>query len=78
VIVEKYQPYILTVHELKILFNAIDSIKPNFESPDRTFIIPVLFRMMFCCGMHPPNPLHFKVEDINPDNRSMFFRQSKN
>lgn len=75
--VEKYQPYIFTDCELQTLFHEIDSIPPHFEAPNKEFIVPVLFRMMFCCGMRPSEPLHLKVDDVNLDNGNIFIRQSK-
>ncbi|MVX67357.1 tyrosine-type recombinase/integrase [Clostridium chromiireducens] len=75
--VEKYQPYIFTDCELQTLFHSIDSIPSHFESPNKEFIVPVLFRMMFCCGMRPSEPLHLRVEDVNLDNGKIFIRQSK-
>jgi integrase len=75
--VEKFYPYIFTDSELQILFNAIDSIPPHFSAPNKELIVPVLFRMMFCCGMRPSEPLHLKVEDVNLNNGMLFIRQSK-
>lgn len=75
--IEKYRPYIFTDFELQTLFHAIDSIPPHFEAPNREIIVPLLFRMMFCCGMRPSEPLHLKLEDVNLDNGNIFIRQSK-
>lgn len=76
--VEHYRPYIFTDAELLTLFQAIDTIPPCFEAPDREIIVPVLFRMMYCCGMRPAEPLHLRKEDIDIDSGEIYIRQSKN
>ena len=48
-----YHPYIFTDTELTALFNAFDTIQPHPYGPNREYIFPVLFRMMYCCGMRP-------------------------
>lgn len=75
--IDKYRPYIFTDIELQTLFNAIDSIPLHFESPNREIVVPVLFRMMFCCGLRPSEPLHLKSEDVDLKNGNIFIRQSK-
>ena len=75
--VERYRPYIFTDEELPALFDAFDGMKPCFEAPKREFIVPVLFRMMYCCGMRPSEPLHLCTEDIDLRNGEIYIRQSK-
>lgn len=75
--VERYTPYTFTDEELQTLFHAIDSVPANFEAPNRELIVPVLFRMMFCCGMRPGEPLHLKREDVDLASGNIFVRKSK-
>ena len=75
--VRHYQPYIFSDDELCVLFHSIDCLAPCFEAPDREFIVPVLFRMMYCCGMRPSEPLHLLTEDINLRDGDIYIRQSK-
>lgn len=75
--VERYQPYIFSDKELTILFDSIDCLSPCFEAPKREFIVPVLFRMMYCCGLRPAEPLHLRSEDIDLANGDIYIRQSK-
>jgi integrase len=63
--------------ELQILFHAIDSVPANHEAPNRELIVPVLFRMMFCCGMRPAEPLHLKREDVDLSSGDILVRESK-
>jgi integrase len=72
-----YTPYIFTDAELQKLFEAFDTLHPHFESPEREFIVPVLFRMMYCCGMRPSEPLKLLFEDVNLQTGEIYIRQSK-
>jgi len=72
-----YRPYIFTDDELQKLFESFDMLQPYFESPEREIIVPVLFRMMYCCGMRPAEPLKLLFEDINLQTGEIYIRQSK-
>lgn len=75
--VVRYTPYIFTDYELQKLFEAFDILKPYFESPEREYIVPVLFRMMYCCGMRPAEPLKLLYNDVNLKTGEIYIRQSK-
>jgi len=75
--VEHFQPYIFTDEELSCLFEAIDSIPSSFEAPQKEFIVPALFRMMYSCGMRPAEPLHLYTEDVDLSKGDIYIRQSK-
>ena len=74
---ERYRPYIFNDGELSGLFQAIDSLPPHHKSPRREIIVPVLFRMMYCCGMRPSEPLRLRSEDIDLRNGDIYIRRSK-
>ena len=69
--------YIFTDHELEIIFNTFDSMEPCKASFHRELINPVLFRMMFCCGMRPAEPLSLKTTDVNLKTGEIIIRQAK-
>jgi integrase len=71
-----YQPYIFHDLELKTFFNAVDSI-PRISNRKREIVLPVLFRLMFTCGMRPAEPLHLLVEDINLKTGDVYIQSSK-
>lgn len=73
----QYIPYILSDDEMKKLFHAFDILSPHFEAPGREIIVPVLFRMMYCCGMRPSEPLNLLCEDIDLHNGDLYIRASK-
>lgn len=60
-----FKPLIYSDDELRQLFEAIDSLKPSVYSPNRNIILPVLFRMIYCCGLRPGEATRLKHEDVN-------------
>lgn len=73
----QYIPYILSDDEMKKLFHAFDTLAPHFEAPGREIIVPVLFRIMYCCGMRPSEPLNLLCEDVDLRNGDIYIRASK-
>ncbi len=73
----KYHPYIFTDKELVSLFDAFDAVRPHPYGPKREYIFPVLFRMMYCCGMRPTEPLRLKTGDVDLRTGGVYIRQSK-
>ena len=75
---DRYLPYIFTDEELQILFQTIDTISPSRKKIyKREIVLPVLFRMMYCCGMRPSEPLHLRMDDIDLDTGDIYIRQTK-
>jgi len=74
---ERYHPYIFNEEELSRLFHAMDTILPHHNKPGKEQIIPVLFRMMYCCGMRPSEPLRLRMNDVNLKSGDIYIRQSK-
>lgn len=74
---EPYIPYIFTDEELRKLFEAIDSLGEEKSSPKREYILPVYFRMLYCCGMRPGEPNRLKREDVNLETGEIYIMQSK-
>jgi len=73
----RFVPYIFTDEELGELFKAFDSAQPHALSPDREFVIPVLFRMMYCCGLRPAEPLNLLYEDVDLESGVIYIRRAK-
>lgn len=73
----RYRPYVFSDYELARLYEAIDNLPPYHTSPKREFIVPVLFRMMYCCGMRPSEPPSLLLEDVNLKSWEVYIRQSK-
>jgi len=63
---QPYVPYVFTDGELLTLFDAIDSIpRCRVKKFRRDLVLPAMFRMMYCCGMRPSEPLHLRSKDVD-------------
>lgn len=74
-----YEPYIFTDEELLELFNAFDSYKASTSNKKfkPEIILSPLFRIMYCCGMRPSEPLHLLCKDVNLKTGDIYIRASK-
>ena len=70
-------PYILSDEELKNFFNATDNISFNKRSPMLEYIIPVIFRLQYACGLRPQEVRLLKVKNFNFDNNTIYIENSK-
>ncbi len=75
--VRKFTPYIYTDTELKGFFSGSDRIPSNGNSPLREYTGPVLFRLMFCCGLRPSEIRLIKREDMDFIKKAVLIRESK-
>lgn len=83
---DQYIPYIFTDIELRVLFKAIDTIDGSeyqhacinhHKRMRRELVLPVLFRLMYCCGMRPSEPTALRCEDIDLKSGDIYIRQTK-
>jgi integrase len=73
----KYEAHIYTTSELRAFFNAIDRCPLSPFSPTRRFVIPVIFRMLFCCGMRSSEARLLMKEDVDLVTGKIIIRESK-
>lgn len=74
-----YEPYIFTDSELRTLFYTIDGYGPstNNKKYKPEIVTAPMFRMMYCCGMRPSEPLSLKCADVNLDSGDIYIRETK-
>lgn len=62
-----FVPYIFTDDELIRLFAAIDRISPSAAQPYKQEVLPVMFRLIYTCGLRPAEARTLKTENIYLD-----------
>jgi len=72
----EYIPYIFTHKEIDRFFQAVDTILPTSRS-NKHESHPLLFRLLYCCGLRISEALHLKISDIAFDKGVLFIRGSK-
>src|SRR5208282_61457 len=73
---DEYIPYIFTHEEIERLLHVVDSIKPHPLS-NKHASYPLLFRLLYCCGLRISEALKTKISDVDVDTGVLFIRESK-
>lgn len=76
----QYIPYIYTVAELKKFFAAIDKDQSpcSYAGPYRRQIMPVIFRMIYMCGLRSSEARLLKIADVDLEHGILTINHSKN
>lgn len=72
-----YVPYIFSKEELKRIFTICDSYPVSNVSPNRHLILPLLFRMLYGCGLRISEALKLKLDDVDLKQGTLFIRDAK-
>jgi integrase/recombinase XerD len=70
-------PYIFSDEELTAFFAAADSMAPHKLSPYREYTVPVLFRLLYCCGLRPHEVRLIRRADVNLETGSIYISDTK-
>lgn len=72
-----YDAHIFTEEELSAFFRAIDKCRKSPFAPYRCYVIPVIFRLVFTCGLRSSEARLLKTSDVNLENGKIYIRSSK-
>lgn len=73
------EPYVYTISELRRLFAVIDTWDPPSHShTNRTVVDPVLFRLLYGCGLRIMEALRLRCSDVDLEAGLLHIRQGKN
>lgn len=77
---KNFVPYIFSHEQIHSFFDAADAMTYHKYSmaPRRHLIMPVLFRMLYCCGLRATEALKLKGEDVDLRRGILTIRDSKN
>lgn len=73
----EHSPYIFSHDEIRRVFKTIDSLSPSCFSIRRHLILPLLFRLLYCCGLRASEALNLKVSDIDFEHGVIFIHDAK-
>jgi integrase/recombinase XerD len=71
-----YIPHIFTHKEIERFFRVVDSIPPHPLS-NKHENYPLLFRLLYCCGLRISEAIHLKIADVDFAKGVLFIRESK-
>lgn len=75
---EKHLPYFFTREEITDFFHSCDHIKRRKENPGRELVIPIIFRLLYCCGLRCKETRTLLCDHVNLEKRYIDILQSKN
>ena len=73
----QYDAHIFTEKELVAFFCAVDNCPQSPFAPYRCFVIPVIFRLLFTCGLRSSEARLLKTSDIELETGKIFIRATK-
>jgi len=73
----RYIPHIYTHQELQAFFVETDKIPYHPNCPAKHLVIPVLFRVLYCCGLRSSEVRKLKVIDFDLRIGKLIIRKSK-
>lgn len=74
----RYVPHIFTDQELQAFFAETDRCGPSpYSGPVRHLVIPVFFRLLYCCGLRSSEARLLNVEDVDLESGQLTLRHSK-
>ncbi len=73
----QYQPHIFTDSELRRIFEASDHLAPSKQNPTCHLVAPILFRLLYTCGLRPTEGRLIKRENVDLEHGTLFIPESK-
>jgi len=73
----RYEAHIYTEREVEAFFRSIDSCPESVYSPVRRYVIPVFFRLLFCCGLRSSEARLLSCKDVDLATGQIMIRESK-
>lgn len=71
-----FKARILTSSELQKFFKILDEYCNTLEK-EKSYVFPVLFRLVYSCGLRISEALNLKTIDFSRENRTIFIEKSK-
>ena len=72
-----FMPYLYSDAELDSFFLATDTMPLHPVAVNRELICPVIFRMLYCCGLRPQEPLKLRRDDVRLSDGTIYIADSK-
>jgi integrase len=73
----RYVPHIFNEAELSAFFQRVDACAYCAEVPYRHLTMPLLFRLLYSCGLRVSEALHLRIADVDPDAGVLTIRDTK-
>ena len=72
------EPHLFSDDQLAEFFAKVDTeVAPTTAFPHKNIIFPVLFRVIYCCGLRSSEACNLRVEDVDLEHGSLTIYRSK-
>jgi len=75
--IERYVPHFFTKEEITAFFRACDNLKPHGAMQARHLVLPVFFRLLYCCGLRTCEARRLRVEEVELPSGNILILGSK-
>lgn len=75
--IPRYVPHLFTQQELKSFFIQTDQYLYKAVSPARHLVVPVIFRVLYCCGLRSSEVTGLKTSDVDLNTGKIIIRKAK-
>lgn len=72
-----FAPFIFTRAQMRAMFAAVDKMPPVREAPGREYLLPFLFRLLYCCGLRIGEALRLELRDVDVERGILHIREGK-
>lgn len=72
-----FVPYIFSQDEIRALLTVLDTLTPHPRSPQRALVVPLVFRLLYGCGLRVSEALHLRVGDVDCARNLLTIRETK-
>ncbi len=74
---QRFKPYTFTDYELKAFFKVTDIFPRNKGAAYNHYVVPVIYRLIYTCGLRPGEARNLKCTDVNLETGRIYIRESK-
>jgi integrase/recombinase XerD len=72
-----YTPYIFSPVEIAAIFRASDNYSVSNTSPHRHLILPMIIRMLYCCGLRLSEATHLNAKNVDLKEGTLYIKGTK-
>lgn len=72
-----YIPYIFSKDEIRNIFKKSENMKFQKTSPHKHLVIPLLFKILYGCGLRITETLNLRLKDVDTNNGILMIRYAK-
>jgi integrase len=70
-------PYFFTEDEISAFFEELDKVEPHSSFKGRDVVLPVIFRLLYCCGLRCKEARTLVCDNVHTDEHYIDILQSK-